>query len=255
MHKQLLLIGMLFSATAFSQNAGSGKQVTIPSAPNTITIQNRTSINYVPDEIDVNITLLEYVKTDPESQQTNTIHMDELEKQLIEKLNPFGLKESDLTLTNIYDMAPTQNNMYGQPQLYTNTQKRQLKKSVSLVWKKNASELKNFMEAMRFTGVHSIFITSSISDQKKKELNEQLMDKVMKEALEQAKNLAGISNKTLGDVVSVNIDPIATGALITENSVYPYYNNYNSFYGTNNGQLSNSTISMSASVVYEINEK
>lgn len=256
MYKQLILIVALSTTASFAQEA-STPVVAASSAPNTITIQHRTAIDYTPDEIDINITLKEYVKTDPESQQTTTIDINELENLLIEKLKPFGYKKNDLNLSNINDMVLNQNNgMYGiQSSLYSNTQKRTLQKTFVLSWKKSANQLQSFMEAMRFTGVHTIYINSSISNAKKKELNKKLMEQVMSEAREQAEDVSDMTGKTLGEVVSVNIDPIGTRAILNEASaVYPYYNQYNNFYGSNNGQLSNTTISMVASIVFELTD-
>ncbi len=257
MNLPLTLIGILISATTLSQADGSEltEQTT---APNTITIQHRTTIDFTPDEIDVNITLLEYVKTDPENQQTSTVEIDQLEKQLIEKLKPYNIKASDLILTSISDQATNANNgFYNATPLYTNTQKRLLCKTMTFSWNKPVDELQAFMEAMRFTGVQSIYIHSNLSEKKMKELNDQLLSQAMKESKEQALQISNTSNTKLGDIVKVNINPIGLGGVATSSiQTYPYYNNYNnSYYGSNNSKLNKGELSMSISITFETEEK
>lgn len=256
MNLPLTLVGILLSASTFSQADGS-ELTEQTSQPNTITIQHRTSVDYTPDEIDVNITLLEYVKTDPENQQTSTVEIEQVEKQLLEKLKPYGIKAHDLILTSISDQsANTTNNMYGVAPLYTNTQKRLLRKTLTFEWNKPADELESFMESMRFTGIQSIFINSNLSNEKREELNNQLLNQAMKESKEQASRICESSNQELGDVSKVNINPIGLGGVYSSSvEAYPYYNNYNNYYGSNNSKLNTGELSMSISITYETIEK
>lgn len=168
MNTKLLLVGLLISGLTFSQDAGNGDELTLN--PKTVTIQHQTSIEYVLDKIQISVTLNEYVKTDPETQQTSTVEIEEIGKHLLKKLKPFNIKMSNLQLASISDMVqPQQNNMYVQSHLYTNTQKRLLRKTYIIEWEKSTEEIQPFMEGMRLTGVQSIYLNASISDSKKAE--------------------------------------------------------------------------------------
>jgi hypothetical protein len=114
------------------------------------------------------------------------------------------------------------------------------------------------MEAMRFTGIQSIYIKARVSDAKKLEINDKLTEQVMKETRERAFQLANLSGKTLGAVLSVNIDPIGLGVMHGEAvETYPYYNynQYNNYYGSSGDHLSKVRISMVASIIFELIEK
>lgn len=253
MYKQLLFTtGLLISSMAIGQNAATPKP--IESNPQTITVQHQTSIEYIPDEIQMKIVLLEYLKTDPETQQTSTIEMTEIEKQLLEKIKPYGLDKSDLSLSDISDQVQNTNNNgfgYAQPIGYNSTQKRLIRKTYALTWTKSTNELQPFMESLRFNGIQSIYLNAETSNRKTKELEEDLLEKVMEESKNQAELIALNTKKSVGEIVSCNINPNQIGSYAT--SAYPMnYGNYTNFYGSNNASLNKSEMMMTVSVVYEL---
>lgn len=75
----------------------------------------------------------------------------------------------------------------------------------------------------------------------------------MDESKQQATSIAKMANQSIGEVVSCSINPSNTAINMFGEEMYPnYYNQYNSFYGTNSGGLNSSKVTMSASVVFEL---
>jgi uncharacterized protein YggE len=241
MHKQLILIAALLTTPSFAQEATKPTLAATP-ATNTITINSNAHIWQSPDLVKVQITITEYVHTDPVSQETTSIELSTIKNTLCEKLKELGVDQNELQFAS---MAEGNNHYnYGNQYAltpYTNTQKKSLSAAYNLKWKASENELTKLFEALRFNGVTSVVLQCDYSQELDAEIRQELLENCIKEGQEDAMIAARIANKKLGEIVSI--------ANSTNENSMPVYSGGNMYY---NNSLNAQKHTCSATITFEL---
>lgn len=203
----LLGAALLFTANvSLSQEDGIGAETESSS----ITITSSADVWASPDEVTVQITISEYVHTDPETQATTAISLEKVKKTLFEKLKVIGVDKSDLEFSSMAEGNNYNNYNYGYvaPSYpnYNSTQKKTLSSTYYLEWSSSESKLQELYETLRFNGLTSVILNCDYSEELKGKIREELIDECIKNGTIDAQLVAKSTGVTLGEIVSFTLD-------------------------------------------------
>ena len=239
MKTKLLFFGILISGITFSQDTSNNLEIS--ETKNTLTIHSNAHIVKSPDLVTIQITLTEYVHTDPTSQETTSIELSTIKKTLLEKLKELGVDESALKFASMLEGNNHYNYNNSFAINYNTTQKKSLSAAYNLKWTASEKELQRLFETLRFNGITSIVLQCDYSDELDAEIRQELLESCIKEGKKDALIAVEALNMKLGEVVSLS-------NYTNENNM-PVYSGGNIYY---NNSLIPQKHTSSATIIFEL---
>lgn len=186
-----------------------------------INIECSTSKMYKPDIFNIKVSISEFESTDPMSQETTKIGIEKIEKTIYKKLEELNFKE--IKLNRFYESPTIQN--YN----FVNSQRKLIRKEISFTWNSQL-EYEILFKKLELKGVDNILIEANYSEELQLKIKEELSEKTITKAKNEAQNIAKKLNIELGQISNFN----SVCSLTKKNTVINQYYQGNSGYYPNN---------------------
>ena len=200
-------------------------QKNIPNNSDGINIECSASSMYKPDIFNIKVSISEFESTDPITQETTKIGIEKIETTIYKKLEDLKFKE--IHLNKFYESPSLQNYNYN----YTNLQKSFIRKEISFTWN-NELKFEALFKKLQLKGVDNILIEAKYSEELQLKINQELSEKAIIKAQNEAKQIAYRLNLELGQISS-----FSSNSSLTKKS-----NEFNQSYIPNSGYYPNNNI-------------